>query len=188
MTEMIRQGLSLKELNPNNKMLVSIDGQEIELNYDAFLEKFGIAGLVRINAGEYGCINMSEGSKFTHFNLKSAKHEKGKKYLIIKVERGGFSETTTEPEKLPLLSFAGARFVTCLDCRNEIPYSELKDHDFANSMTNIRNISELEGVMCSRYCTSRNMTKEQIKSAGVSRTVFEISQEFQQDDLDSLKI
>jgi hypothetical protein len=56
------------EAGPKRKVLVLVDGEEVLMDREAFLKKFGVDGIVRIVDAEFADIDIA-GGEFGHFNL-----------------------------------------------------------------------------------------------------------------------
>ena len=76
----------------------------IKFDYKSFCKKFKIHEVIKCTNKEFKCLQLQAFKKnFNHFNIFDSTHKRGKKYLMIKIEKKGISKNNKHI--LPILSY-----------------------------------------------------------------------------------
>jgi hypothetical protein len=156
-----------------NAVRVLEHGKDIEITYRDFQKKHGAFGMIRIPTKEFEYLENNNVQSLTHFNLQVSSHKKGETYLLVKIIEHGELNAKTKSETLPLLDVSNPQLFECIECIENIQYSELKTYEniFKNSFPNIKSIEELKEEIVNRYSQSMSyLSKEDILGLGISIT------------------
>lgn len=151
-----------------------MNGDEMLLDYAAFLEHFNITSVVRIPSAEFDQINLQNPS-FDHFNLGKTHHQVGERYLVLKIVRHGSLTAGGTKEVPPLLSLDRAFIVECEKVENNVSYADLTPEHFTYALPTTPDLETLRPTIHNRYKTSRpDLTGEEMEKLGVGYTRFKI--------------
>jgi len=159
---------------PKRSVDFLVGGEVKSFDRDTFMAEIGVVDIVRMQPSDFPKIDQTPGWKFSHFNLKETvnrpaeANEPERKYLIVKIEKGG------DPNKEPLLSPDGALFAECLESASGLSYDELTAEQLALSLEGMRDVPSLQDEMVKRYSQSRPLSRQQIIDAGLGYTLFKI--------------
>jgi hypothetical protein len=147
-------------------------------NQDISIIKGHADGVIRIPVQEYPHLKIGE--KLTHFNLEVSFHKPKKKYLLAKITKHGFCKKDGT-EVQPTLDFKECLIGECTSVKERVPYENITEDDFKDSMPHIKNSTELKEAILKRYKQSLpDHTEEELLSAGVSITTLTIINSFSQ--------
>ena len=145
-------------------------------NSNVFLKRNNVHRVIHLLHQDFKLIKKNM-NKFTHFNIQDTSHERGKNYLIIKINKGGYYDGTTY--KQCILDSNNFILVKCLFAKNNIDYVDLKEKVFKHSLNNIKNVNTLKKAIKRRYKeTLAHLSDAEKLSLGVAITELKIIKRF----------
>jgi uncharacterized protein (DUF952 family) len=148
----------------------------ISRNLSVFFKKYKVHWSIQALKSDFKFIKKKT-YRYTHFNIQNTGHIPGRNYLIIKVyKQGYFDGKTYKPSIFSDNDFILAK---CISVKNNINYYELKKKDFKHSISSIKNTSNLQKFIKSRYQkTLKHLSDREKLSLGVAITELKIIKVF----------
>jgi len=141
-----------------------------------FFKKYKIHCIIQFLSSDFKLIKKNL-KRFTHFNAQNTVHKKGRKYLIVKINKPGFFDG--KKYKQSILDYKNFILVKCLYSKNYVPYSDIKNHNFKNSLGKIKDIPSLKKTIKRRYKkTLSHLTDNEKISLGIAVTDLKIIKRF----------
>jgi len=144
----------------------------IAKNKKKFYLKNNIHNIIKLTNTDYRLIKKNM-NKLMHFNIQKSDHQPGKNYLIFKIyKKGNFNGRIF---KEPILSDNSFIYTKCLSVKNNIQYINLKNKVFKYSLSNVKNINELQKAIKRRYNKSlAHLSNKEKMSLGVGVSELQI--------------
>jgi len=168
-----RHPINWKKLHlKKGKKIIVIDGNKVRKKYD-------IDAIIKLSDLDFKEIKKNT-KKLTHFNIQYTGHKRGKKYLIVKIARGGhFDDRLRVPARPAILNSTNFILAKCIYVRNNVRYENLKKNSFYSSLKNIKNVASLKSAIIRRYKKSlAHLTNYEKLSLGVAITKLIIIKRF----------
>ena len=170
--------MNIKRSNYPNKGLILENGEVKSIKAYDWCKEHGVRLWIRFREQEFNQI--TKDTRFvTHFNLQRTDNIVGNLYVLPLIFKPGNYQDGKET--LPILSFENSFVAECLEVRNNVAYSDLKEEDFLYSFSHIKNVEQLKKVILEKYNTSMpKLSKEEILSLGVSISKLKITRSWEE--------
>ena len=154
------------------RLFFFIKKKKKEVNYKNFLKKNKVHDLIKFSRNDFKYL-IRKKKFFTHFNIHKTVHKPGKKYLLVKIYKKGYSYN--KQYIYPILDIKDFILAKCIYSKNFINYEDLKKKNFKFSIKNIKSVKQLKNRILLRYRFSMaRMSKKDKLSLGVAITRLKI--------------
>jgi hypothetical protein len=111
--------------------------------------RLAVDALIRLHASEFDLISLHD-RFLVHFNLEFTLNQVGCYYAVVPIIKAGQRNPDGE-EALPVINPDVLRRGVCTDVLQKISIDSVTEHQFSESLPNIRTVEDLKEALVRRY-------------------------------------